>query len=119
MFQKAMNSTLSPLLCKCVLVFFDDILVYSQSYEEHLKHLRLVFQLLQKDHRQVKVSKCLFAQQHLKYLGHVICAEGVATDPSKVEAVVQWPASKLVKELHSFLGLVGYYRQFMRHKRQC
>jgi transposase InsO family protein len=114
-FQGAMNTTLAPLLRRCVLVFFDDILVYSASFEEHLQHLRAVFQLLQQDKWQVKLSKCSFAKQSISYLGHVISAAGVATDPSKVEAVLLWPTPTNVKELRSFLGLSGYYRRFVQH----
>jgi len=83
-FQKAMNTTLASLLRKGVLVFFDDILIYSQSLEEHLVHLRQVLELLRCDQWQVKCSKCVFAQHQLKYLGHVISEQGVATDPDKV-----------------------------------
>ena len=114
-FQKAMNSTLAPLLRKCVLVFFDDILIYSSSYEEHLEHIQQVLQLLQKDQWKVKLSKCAFAQRKVTYLGHVISAQGVATDPSKVTAVLNWPVPENVKELRGFLGLAGYYRKFIRH----
>jgi len=71
-FQKAMNTTLAPLLRRGVLVFFDDILIYSKSLEEHLVHLRQVLELLRRDQWQVKLSKCVFAQLQLKYLGHVI-----------------------------------------------
>ena len=71
-FQKAMNTTLAPLLHRGVLVFFDDILIYSKSLEEHLVHLRQVLELLRRDQWQVKLSKCVFAQLQLKYLGHVI-----------------------------------------------
>lgn len=110
-----MNSTLAPLLRKCVLVFFDDILVYSPSLEEHLCHLRLVLELLAKDKWQVKLSKCSFAQQQLAYLGHIISGKGVATDPAKISAIVQWPVPSFVKELRSFLGLAGYYRKFVKH----
>jgi hypothetical protein len=85
-FQGAMNTTLAPLLRKCVLVFFDDILVYSATLSEHLDHLRQVLQLLANDKWQVKLSKCTFAQQQLAYSGHIISAAGVATDPSKVQA---------------------------------
>jgi len=110
-----MNSTLAPLLRKCVLVFFDDILVYSPSLEEHLCHLRLILELLAKDKWQVKLSKCSFAQQQLAYLGHIISGKGVATDPAKISAIVQWPVPSFVKELRSFLGLAGYYRKFVKH----
>jgi hypothetical protein len=79
-FLSAMNATLAPFLRKFVLVFFDDILIYSCSYEDHLHHLKLVLQTLQADQWQVKMSKCEFAQQSISYLGHVISASGVATD---------------------------------------
>jgi hypothetical protein len=113
--QGAMNSTLSPLLRRCVLVFFDDILIYSASFEEHVQHIRMVLQLLAKDKWSVKISKCKFAQQQIAYLGHIISSQGIATDPAKVEAVISWPQPSSVKELRSFLGLAGYYRKFVRH----
>lgn len=114
-FQSAMNTTLAPYLRKFVLVFFDDILIYSQSYEEHLIHLRLVFELLVKDQWLVKRSKCTFAQRQIHYLGHVLSEEGVSTDPSKISVVAQWPRPVNAKELRSFLGLAGYYHKFVRH----
>ena len=83
-FLKAMNITLGPLLRKCVLIFFDDILIFSQTLEEHIEHVRLVLQLLQRDQWQVKLSKCVFAQRKLRYLGLVISEQGIATDPEKV-----------------------------------
>jgi len=87
-FQGAMNSMLKPLLRKCVMVFFDDILVYSSSFEDHLAHLRAVFQLLANDQWKVKLSKCTFAQRQIAYLVHIISVEGVSTDSRKVEAVL-------------------------------
>jgi hypothetical protein len=110
-----MNTTLAPLLRKCVLVFFDDILIYSRNYAEHLDHIRLVLQLLQKDQWQVKRTKCTFAQRQLRYLGHIISAAGVATDPDKIQAVLQWPSPSSVWDLRSFLRLAGYYRRFVKH----
>jgi hypothetical protein len=114
-FQGAMNSTLAPYLRIFVLVFFDDILIYSNTLEEHLVHIRLVFELLVKDEWKIKLSKCTFAQREIHYLGHVISEKGVATDPMKIEAIVQWPTPQNVKELQSFLGLAGYYRKFVRY----
>jgi hypothetical protein len=114
-FQGAMNTTLKPLLRKCVIVFFDDILVYSSSYEDHIQHLANVFELLSQDQWLVKLSKCRFAQQSISYLGHVISAQGVSTDPTKIEAVLSWPVPQNIKELRSFLGLTGYYRKFVQH----
>lgn len=95
--------------------FFDDILIFSRTYEEHVQHVRQVLELLQRDQWQVKMSKCVFAQRKLKYLGHVISENGVATDPAKVQAVLDWPTPSSVKDLCSFLGLAGYYRRFVRH----
>uniref|UniRef100_A0A0A9GCH9 Reverse transcriptase domain-containing protein n=1 Tax=Arundo donax TaxID=35708 RepID=A0A0A9GCH9_ARUDO len=94
-FQGAMNSTLSPGLRKFVLVFFDDILVYRQTYEDHLCHLRLVFEWLARDQWKLKKSKCKFAQHKISYLGHVINEKGVATDPEKVSAVLSWPVPSM------------------------
>jgi len=90
-FQGAMNVTLKPLLRKCVLVFFDDILIYSKNLEEHVEHIRQVFHLLAKDNWLLKRSKCQFARQSIAYLGHVINAERVATDPSKIQSIHSWP----------------------------
>lgn len=114
-FQSAMNTTLSPYLRKFVLVFFDDILIYSRTFEEHLLHLRLVFELLARDQWLVKRSKCSFAQCEIRYSGHVLSERGVSTDPSKISDVAQWPRPAYTKELRSFLGLAGYYRKFVRH----
>lgn len=114
-FQSAMNSTLAPYLRKFVLVFFDDILIYSKSYDEHFIQLRLVLELLVKDQWLVKLSKCSFAQRQIRYLGHVISEQGVGTDPDKISAVAQWPRPVNTKEFRSFLGLAGYYRKFVRH----
>jgi len=83
-----MNTTLVSLLRKCVLVFFDDILIYSSSLEEHLTHLRLVLDLLRKDSWNIKLTKCKFAQRQIGYLGYIISEAGVATDPTKVAAIV-------------------------------
>lgn len=113
-FQGLMNIIFSAVIRKFVLVFVDDILIYSKSLEEHVDHLRTVFQLLQQHGPFVKASKCSFAQQHLDYLGHVIGIHGVSTDPEKVMAVQHWPIPKNLKQLRGFLGLAGYYRKFIK-----
>lgn len=114
-FNGAMHTTLHPLLRYCVLLFFDDILVFSKTLEDHVSHLRHVFQLLLRDHWKVKLSKCAFGQRQLSYLGHVISDEGVATEPSKIQVVVDWATPSDVKGVRSFLGLAGYYRRFVQN----
>lgn len=114
-FQGAMNTTIAPLLRKCVLVFFDDILVYSHTWEDHLSHLQQVLTLLAKDQWYIKMSKCAFAKKLIACLGHVISQQGVSTDPAKVEAVSTWPTPQSVKDLRGFLGLAGNYRKFVRN----
>jgi hypothetical protein len=114
-FQSAMNTTLAPIMRKYALVFFDDILVYNKSWEDHLFHLTQVLQLLFKDQWYIKLSKCASAKQQLGYLGHVISGKGVPTDPAKVDAISSWPVPANCKELRGFLGLAGYYRKFIRH----
>lgn len=112
-FQAEMNRTLAPLLRKCALVFFDDILIYSKSYEQHLDHLRQVLTLLAENEWKVKASKCAFAQRSVHYLGHVISEKGVATDEEKIATIKDWPRPMDVKQLRSVLGMTGYYRKFI------
>ncbi|XP_019238918.1 PREDICTED: uncharacterized protein LOC109218971 [Nicotiana attenuata] len=90
-FQALMHKLFSPYLRKFVLVFFDDILVYSMSLEDHLQHLKMVFEVLRANLLFVKMSKCCFGRPQIEYLGHLISGQGVSTDPSKVEAMVDWP----------------------------
>lgn len=113
-FQNAMNSLFASLLRKGVLIFMDDILIYSPTLEEHKKHLQMVFHILQENKLFVKSTKCSFAQPQLEYLGHVISAAGVATDGSKIQAVQDWPTPTTLKQLRGFLGLSGYYRKFIQ-----
>lgn len=114
-FQGAMNSTLKPCLRRCAIVFFDDILIYSKTLEEHMEHLRQVLSLLDQDEWHIKLSKCKFAHTEISYLGHIISSQGVATDPAKIQAVASWPTPTNVKELRSFLGFAGFYQRFVRH----
>jgi uridine kinase len=89
-FQAVMNETLAPVLHKCAIVLFDDILIYSRLYEDHLKHLEQVLQLLQQHQWRVKDSKCQFVQRKISYLGYVISESGVSTDPKKIIDVQKW-----------------------------
>lgn len=114
-FQGLMNTIFSDMIRKFVLIFVDDILIYSSTLEEHVTHLRLVLTRLQAHQLYIKLSKCSFAKQQLDYLGHIIGTNGVATDPSKVKAVQEWPVPRNLRQFRGFLGLAGYYRKFIRH----
>lgn len=97
------------------MVFLDDILIYSPSLEVHVEHLKLVLAKLREHPLFMKSSKCCFAQSELSYLGHIISAHGVSTDPEKTVVMLNWPVPQSVTELRGFLGLTGYYRRFVLH----
>jgi len=103
-FQALMNHVFKPYLRKFILVFFDDILVYNKDHNLHLKHLRLTFELLTQHTLFAKLNKCSFGVQEVEYLGHIIFANGVATEPAKVAAMKEWPVSTTVKQLGGFFG---------------
>ncbi|KAL4325224.1 hypothetical protein GQ457_11G000740 [Hibiscus cannabinus] len=113
-FQSTMNQNFQPYLRQCVLVFLDDILVFSKSWSEHLDHLRRVLQILRDNGLVAKKSKCTFGQEAVEYLGHVVTRHGLTVDPNKVTAIQGWPVPRNVKEVRGFLGLVGYYRRFIK-----
>ncbi|XP_061375386.1 uncharacterized protein LOC133317533 [Gastrolobium bilobum] len=112
-FQATMNLILQPFLRKFVVVFFDDILIYSPTLELHLQHLRLVLTTLQQHKFFIKRSKCSFARQEVDYLGHVVTIDGLRMDPTKIQVMLDWLVPKNLKELRGFLGLTGYYRRFV------
>lgn len=113
-FQATMNDLFRPYLRRYVLVFFDDILIYSSTWIDHLKHVAMVLRMLLKNNFLANRKKSVFGQRKIEYLGHVISEEGVAMDPAKVASVLQWPIPKSVKGVRAFLGLTGYYRRFIR-----
>ncbi|KAL2251677.1 UNVERIFIED_CONTAM: Retrovirus-related Pol polyprotein from transposon [Sesamum indicum] len=113
-FQSLMNTIFEPYLRRFVLVFFDDILIYSKDWGQHLMHLKKVMDILKKHQLYAKRSKCSFAQKEIDYLGHIISHKGVATDPLKVEGMINWPVPITVRALRGFLGLTGYYRRFIQ-----
>ena len=98
-----------------VVVFIDDIMVYSKNEEEHKEHLRLVLEKLREHQLYAKFSKCEFWLKEVGFLGHVISGEGIAVDPSKIQSVTEWLAPTSVSEIRSFLGLAGYYRRFIEN----
>ncbi|GJR29613.1 putative nucleotidyltransferase, ribonuclease H [Tanacetum coccineum] len=112
-FMDLMNRVCRPYLDKFVIVFTDDILIYSKSKEEHEVHLKLILELLEKEKLFGKFSKCEFWLQEVHFLGHVVNSEGIHVDPSKIEAVKNWMPQKTPTEIRSFLGLAGYYRRFI------
>jgi hypothetical protein len=113
-FQSLMNHVFRPYLKKFILVFFDDILVYSLDSQSHLGHLESTLSLLQQHQLFAKQSKCRFGCSEVDYLGHIVSDMGVKADPEKIKAMVQWPFPMNIKSLRGFLGLTGYYRKFIR-----
>nr|KYP50646.1 Retrovirus-related Pol polyprotein from transposon 17.6 [Cajanus cajan] len=110
-----MNRIFHPYLDRFVVVFIDDILVYSKTREEHVENLRIVLQTLKEKQLYAKLSKCEFWLDSVNFLGHVISKGRIVVDPAKVEAVLEWITPKLVFEIRSFLGLAGYYRRFIEN----
>jgi hypothetical protein len=112
-FTYLMNSVFMPELDKFVVVFIDDILIYSKNEEEHAKHLRIVLTCLREHQLYAKFSKCVFWLEEIQFLGHVLSATGIAVDPSKVKDILDWKSPISVLQVRSFLGLAGYYRSFI------
>ncbi|GJU55177.1 putative reverse transcriptase domain-containing protein [Tanacetum coccineum] len=114
-FMDLMNRVCRPHLDKFVIVFLDDILIYSKTREEHVEYLRLVLELLKKEKLYVKFSKCEFWLRESQFLRHVINGNGIHVDPSKIEVVKNWKAPRTLTEVRSFLGLAGYYHRFIQN----
>ena len=112
-FMDMMNKIFRPYLDNFVVVFIDDILIYSKNKEEHRHHLSMALTILKDQKLYAKLSKCEFWLEEVKFLGHVISSRGVAVDPSKIEAITNWQRPTSVHEIRSFLGLAGYYRRFV------
>ncbi|XP_052723719.1 uncharacterized protein LOC108344536 [Vigna angularis] len=112
-FMDYMNRIFRPYLDKFVVVFIDDILIYSKSCEEHEEHLRLVLGVLRERELYAKLSKCEFWMKEVQFLGHVVSAGGISVDPAKVRTVLEWESPRSVTEVRSFVGLAGYYRRFI------
>ncbi|KAL4033179.1 hypothetical protein IC575_006265 [Cucumis melo] len=112
-FMDLMNRVFKDFLDTFVIVFIDDILIYSKIEAEHEEHLHQVLETLRANRLYAKFSKCKFWLKKVSFLGHVVSNEGVSVDPAKIEAVTNWPRPSTVSEIRSFLGLVGYYRRFV------
>uniref|UniRef100_A0A8C2GGE5 Gypsy retrotransposon integrase-like protein 1 n=2 Tax=Cyprinus carpio TaxID=7962 RepID=A0A8C2GGE5_CYPCA len=112
-FQRLMQAIMSDLVFQIVLIYLDDLLVYSSTFHEHLVRLETVFKRLRETGLKVKIEKCHFLQAEVRFLGHQVSAQGVSTDPDKISAVREWPVPSTLKELRSFLGFCSYYRRFI------
>ena len=113
-FQRLMQRCLGGQVHDHLLIYLDDVIVYSADFQGHLDHLTGVFQRLREHGLKLQPTKCHLFQQSVKYLGHVVSAQGVSPDPEKTAAVQEWPVPKTVKQVRSFLGFVGYYRRFIK-----
>lgn len=114
-FQATMNSIFGPYLRKfIIIIFFDDILIYNQSFTEHLAHLEKAFEVLVVGQFFLKLSKCMFAQKQVEYQGHLVSQKGVEPVPAKVEAIHKWKIPRSTRALRGFLGFSGFYRRFIK-----
>ncbi|KAD6795677.1 hypothetical protein E3N88_06573 [Mikania micrantha] len=114
-FMDLMNRVCRPYLDKFVIVFIDDILIYSRSQHEHAQHLKLILELLAREKLYAKFSKCEFWLREVQFLGHVVNQNGIQVDPSKIKAVEEWETPRTPTEIRQFLGLTGYYRRFIKN----
>ena len=112
-FQRLMERCMGELNLRDCLIYLDDIIIFSSTFEEHLERLQAVFERLQQHNLKLKPSKCELFKSRVTYLGHVVSEEGIETDPAKIEAVRTWPVPKSVKDVRRFLGFTGYYRRFI------
>ncbi|MGH0152770.1 UNVERIFIED_CONTAM: hypothetical protein FKN15_039155 [Acipenser sinensis] len=114
-FQRLMECCLGEQNFESLLIYLDDVIVYSPDFVSHLKHLEFVFSRLQHNGLKLKPSKCCLLKKHVQYLGHIVSESGVQADPKKIEVVQCWSSPTTVKELRSFLGFVGYYRRYIKN----
>ena len=113
-FMSLMNKIFQQYLDQFIIVFIDDILVYSKNREEHKLHLKLALQVLREKQLYAKFSKCEFWMEEIAFLGHVVSKHGVQPDSCKIKSIMEWEPPKSVTEIRSFLGLAGYYRRFVK-----
>ena len=113
-FMDIMNSVFQPYVNQFVVMFIDDVLLYSKDRENHDTHLRVVLETLRKEQLYAKLSKCEFWLNEVSFLRRIVSKEGIRVDPKKIEVVVEWNPPRNVTEVRSFLGLVGYYRRIVK-----
>lgn len=114
-FMHLMQTVFRQELDKFVVVYLDDILIYSKTLEEHMKHVRRVLELMKTNGLYGKLSKCSFLQKEVHFLGHILSGDGIRMDPKKIQAIMDWPEPTSISALRAFLGLAGYYRKFIKH----
>ena len=114
-FMDLMNRVFAPYLDQFVMVFIDDILIFSKTREKHAKHLRMVLQTLRQEKLYAKLSKCSFWLDHISFLEHIISEDSISVDTTKIEDARDWPIPKSITEVKSFLGLASYYRRFVQN----
>jgi predicted transcriptional regulator len=114
-FQRQMQSCLHDQIYQLLLVYLDDVIVFSKTFDEHLERLEKVLTRLAQQGLKIKREKCSFLRKEVSYLGYMVSSDGVSTDPDKISVVKDWPVPKTVKELRSFLGFASYYRRFVKY----
>ena len=113
-FMRLMNHVLRDFIGKFVVVYFDDILIYSKNLNDHLEHLTSVLSVLRKEKLYASLKKCTFCTDRVVFLGYVVSAQGISVDEEKVRAIQEWPSPKSVSEVRSFHGLASFYRRFVK-----
>ncbi|KAG1449121.1 hypothetical protein G6F56_008744 [Rhizopus delemar] len=114
-FQRLIDLCFRPLINKCLVAYIDDLNVYSLSHQEHLQHLEQVYRCIQIADLKLNPEKCFFFKDHLKFLGYAVTKEGLQTDPSKIQKIIDYPRPKTLKQIRGFLGLASYYRRFNKN----
>lgn len=113
-FQRAMNNILGDLVGRCCLVYLDDIIIFGSSLQQHLENLNKVLERLIKSNLKVQLDKCEFLKKECEFLGHIVTQDGIKPNPNKIEKILDWPIPKTTTQIKGFLGILGYYRKFIR-----